>query len=80
MTLDFDLDFLEAASFDENVSPRLARLLAVEYAGSVHVRSVGLRGADDQRIWNYCRTEGFALVSKDTDFRERSSSKGSLRS
>jgi predicted nuclease of predicted toxin-antitoxin system len=58
--------------FDENVSPRLAQVLANEYPGSVHVRTVGLRGAEDQRIWDHCRTQGFAIVSKDTDFRERS--------
>ncbi len=58
--------------FDENVSPELPRMLASEYSGSVHVREVGLRGADDQRIWDYSRAQGFAIVSKDTDFRERS--------
>lgn len=58
--------------FDENLSPRLSQALADEYAGSVHVRSLGLRGADDQQIWDYSRTHGFAIVSKNTDFRERS--------
>jgi len=58
--------------FDENVSPKLPPSLAQQYPGSVHVRSVGLRGADDQRIWDHARTQGFAIVSKDTDFRERS--------
>ena len=58
--------------FDENVSPKLPPLLVSEYPGSVHVREVGLRGADDQRIWDYARAMGFAIVSKNTDFRERS--------
>lgn len=58
--------------FDENLSPRLAQLLADEYPGTVHVTTVGLRGADDQQIWDYGRAQGYALVSKDTDFRERS--------
>ena len=58
--------------FDENVSPKLVGRLASEYPGSVHVRSVGLRGAEDDQIWGHARTEGFAIVSKDTDFRERS--------
>ena len=58
--------------FDENVSPKLAQVLANEYPGSRHVRSVGLRGADDQHIWDYGRARGFIIVSKDTDFRERS--------
>lgn len=58
--------------FDENVSPTLAGTLAPEYPASTHVRAVGLRGATDQQIWEYARTQGFTIVSKDTDFRERS--------
>jgi predicted nuclease of predicted toxin-antitoxin system len=58
--------------FDENVSPKLPQMLAGEYPGSVHIREVGLRGAEDRQIWDYCRAQGFAIVSKDADFRERS--------
>lgn len=58
--------------FDENVSPRLAIDLASEYPASAHVRDIGLRGAEDHRIWDYACTHGFVIVSKDTDFRERS--------
>ena len=58
--------------FDENLSPTLVGHLASEYTGSRHVRDVELRGAEDHRIWNYARAQGFAIVSKDTDFRERS--------
>lgn len=47
-------------------------MLAHEFPGSVHVRGVGLRGAEDRQIWDYGRAQGFAVVSKDTDFRERS--------
>jgi predicted nuclease of predicted toxin-antitoxin system len=49
--------------FDENVSPELPRMLASEYPGSVHVRELGLRGAEDRQVWDYCRTQGFAIVS-----------------
>lgn len=58
--------------FDENVSPKLVEVLASEYPGSAHVRDVGLRGTDVLRIWQYAREQGFAIVSKDTDFRDRS--------
>jgi predicted nuclease of predicted toxin-antitoxin system len=58
--------------FDENLSPRLAQTLSEEFPGSIHVRTAGLRGAEDQQIWDYARNSGFAIVSKDTDFRERS--------
>jgi len=43
-----------------------------EPPGSTHVTGVGLRGAEDWQIWDYARNEGFAIVSKDVDFRERS--------
>jgi len=58
--------------FDENVSPKLTSRLAREYPGSAHVRDVGLRSAEDQQVWDYARTHGFVVASKDTDFRERS--------
>jgi len=58
--------------FDENVSTRLPGLLEDEYPGSVHVRDAGLLGASDSRIWEYAREHGFAIVSKDDDFRQRS--------
>ncbi len=47
-------------------------MLANEFPGSVHIREVGLRGVDDQQIWDYGRARDFVIVSKDTDFRERS--------
>ena len=58
--------------FDANVSHRLVRDLASEYPGSAHVRDVGLREAEDRQVWHHARTHGFVIVSKDTDFRERS--------
>jgi predicted nuclease of predicted toxin-antitoxin system len=58
--------------FDENVSHKLVGVLAHEFPGSAHVREVGLRAAEDTRIWDYARTQGLVIVSKDTDFRERS--------
>jgi predicted nuclease of predicted toxin-antitoxin system len=58
--------------FDQNLSPRLSRLLADIYPASVHVREVGLRDADDILIWEYAKAHGFALVSKDSDFQQRS--------
>src|SRR5262245_55530191 len=47
-------------------------MLANVFPGCSHVTSAGLRGMDHSRIWEYARREGFAIVSKDTDFRERS--------
>jgi predicted nuclease of predicted toxin-antitoxin system len=36
--------------FDENLSPRLPRLLAEQFPDSVHVRDCGLKGAPDGAI------------------------------
>ncbi len=58
--------------FDQNLSPRLAGLLADLFAGSLHVGQVGLERADDDAIWRYARDRGFAIVTKDSDFQERS--------
>ena len=58
--------------FDQNLSNRLPRLLATEYPGSAHVRDVGLAAADDQEVWDYAKQNGFAIVSKDSDFQSRS--------
>jgi len=57
---------------DENLSPRLPALLADLYPESSHVELVGLRGATDTVVWEYAKAEGYVLVSKDNDFRQRS--------
>jgi len=36
------------------------------------VRDVALFGAEDRRVWTYAAAHGFLLVSKDTDFYQRS--------
>jgi len=57
---------------DENLSPRLAPALSDIYPGSESVRECGLRGCSDIEIWQYAQTNGFAIVSKDSDFSQRS--------
>lgn len=58
--------------FDENLSPRLAEDLADIFPKSDHVHECGLGGANDDQIWRYAKTHGFTIVSKDSDFTERS--------
>jgi predicted nuclease of predicted toxin-antitoxin system len=58
--------------FDENLSPKLPRLLAALFPDSVHVRDCGLHGFPDEEVWEYARRHGFTLVSKDSDFQQRS--------
>jgi predicted nuclease of predicted toxin-antitoxin system len=58
--------------FDQNISPRLVHRLADIYTGSIHIRDIGLRDADDSVIWDYAKLHSFAIVSKDSDFQQRS--------
>ena len=58
--------------FDENLSPRLPGVLADAYPGSLHVHDCGLGREDDSTIWQYGKDNGFTIVSKDSDFQERS--------
>lgn len=58
--------------FDENLSPRLPRALADLYPDSAHVHECGLGATDDSTIWQYAQEHGFTVVSKDSDFQDRS--------
>lgn len=58
--------------FDENLSFRLPRMLEDVYPASLHVREAGLRAASDERIWAFAAEQDLVLVSKDTDFYQRS--------
>ena len=58
--------------FDQNLSHRLVTSVSDVYPGSVHVREVGLRDADDEAVWSYAAGHGLVIVSKDMDFHQRS--------
>ena len=59
--------------FDENLSPKLPGLMAALFPDSTHVRDCGLKGSTDELyIWEHARAQGFTLVSKDSDFYQRS--------
>ena len=58
--------------FDQNLSLRLTRSLALIYPGSEHVQWRDLDSADDGSIWSFARENGFTIVSKDSDFYHRS--------
>jgi predicted nuclease of predicted toxin-antitoxin system len=57
---------------DENLSPRLVGSLSDLFPGSKHVRDCRLERADDIAIWDYATEHSFVIVSKDSDFFERS--------
>jgi len=58
--------------FDQNISHRLIEPLSSLYPDSLHVRMVGLKAADDDSIWAFARQHDFVIVSKDSDFYQRS--------
>jgi predicted nuclease of predicted toxin-antitoxin system len=58
--------------FDQNLSPRLVQALQKEFPDSRHVREVGLQEATDAVVWQYAAQQGFAIVTKDADFHQRS--------
>jgi predicted nuclease of predicted toxin-antitoxin system len=58
--------------FDQNLSHKLVRLLADLFPGSVHVRTVGLKTAGDPLVWEYAKNNDLMIVSKDSDFHQRS--------
>ena len=57
--------------FDENLSHCLVGQLGAEFPGSAHVRDAGLTSSPDADVWAYAATNGFVIVSKDTDFQQR---------
>jgi predicted nuclease of predicted toxin-antitoxin system len=58
--------------FDQNLSHRLVKALASEFPESTHVRYVGLEKSSDEFVWEYAKANNFVIVSKDSDFHQRS--------
>jgi predicted nuclease of predicted toxin-antitoxin system len=55
--------------FDANLSPKLVVRLAQLFPDSVHVFDIGLeRVTSDEAIWEYARSNGFVIVTADSDF------------
>jgi len=57
---------------DENLSRRMINDLQSAYPDSSQVAQLGLSEANDREIWEYAKKEGFAIVTQDADFHERS--------
>ncbi len=58
--------------FDQNLSHRLATMIADLFPMSLHVREVGLKEASDTIIWEYAKDHDFMIITKDADFHQRS--------
>jgi predicted nuclease of predicted toxin-antitoxin system len=57
---------------DENLSRRIVPLLQPAFPGSTQVTLLGLERASDLEVWQYAKDNGFVIVSRDSDFHERS--------
>ncbi len=57
---------------DENLSDRIIHRIIDLYPNSQHVKTLGLINTDDAIIWEYAKTNGLVIVSKDADFHQRS--------
>lgn len=57
---------------DENLSDRIIYRIFDLYPNSEHVKTLGMINTDDAVIWEYAKTNGFVIVSKDSDFHQRS--------
>jgi predicted nuclease of predicted toxin-antitoxin system len=57
---------------DENLSDRIINRIIDLYPDSEHVKTLALTNTDDVVIWEYAKANGFVIVSKDSDFHQRS--------
>lgn len=58
--------------FDHNLSYKLVTKLQELYPDSQHVREAGHSSANDDVVWAYAREKQLSIVSKDSDFFNRS--------
>jgi predicted nuclease of predicted toxin-antitoxin system len=54
--------------FDQNISFRLVNRIVHAFPGSKHVSDVGLTNCEDHDIWKFAKTNGFVIVTFDSDY------------
>ena len=62
--------------FDQNLSPKLVNRLGDSFPDSQHVQSLALDCASDENVWEFARSHGFAIVTKDEDYNDLSVVRG----
>jgi predicted nuclease of predicted toxin-antitoxin system len=53
---------------DACISPRVIGRIAPLFASCAHVFECGSISDDDRLIWEYAKSHGFAILTKDSDF------------
>ncbi len=61
---------------DQNLSRHLIGMLAAEFPDTEHVLHLGMEKNEDTDIWDFAAANGYAIVSKDKDFYQRSVAMG----
>ena len=54
--------------FDQNISPRILKILPQQFSNCQQVRFVGLEDSSDFEIFQFARKNDFAVVTFDSDF------------
>ncbi|MBE9128539.1 MULTISPECIES: DUF5615 family PIN-like protein [unclassified Coleofasciculus] len=57
---------------EKNLSDRIVAQIIDLYPDSEHVKPLALTNTDDAIIWEYAKANDFVIVSKDSDFHQRS--------
>jgi len=58
--------------FDQHISRRIVRLLKDTFPESHHVKYFQLEQGSDEAIWEFAEQNGYAIVTKDDDFHQKS--------
>ena len=54
--------------FDQNLSPKLAECFKNSFSDATHLQEIGLGDANDIVVWDFAKSNGFTIVTKDSDF------------
>ncbi len=57
---------------DENLSRRVIPFLQSAFPNSSQVVLLGMESATDAEVWRYAKENNFVIVTRDSDFHERS--------
>ena len=62
--------------FDQNLSYKLCKCLEDIFPESRHTSMLDLAQANDDKIWEHAKKDGYTIVTKDSDFNDISMVKG----